>query len=77
MEAKKDCQNKHKAISVDKTTGEKQAEMDNLGLDADHSSDTGYHHFNNDNDRITGNKDGEKDSDRDNGEVGHSPLMDK
>lgn len=77
MEAKKDCQNELKAKRGDKTTYAKKPEMENLGLDADHSSDAVYQHLNNDNDRITGNTDGETDSDNDNGEVGHSPLMDK
>jgi hypothetical protein len=56
------------------------SENDNLGLDADHSSDDDprYHvNLNNDNDRISHNPDGE-DDDRDTSEEkGHSPLMDK
>lgn len=54
-------------------------EDDNLGLDADHSSDydDGRVNLNNDNDRVSHNPDGE-DDDRDyTGDVGYSPLMDK
>lgn len=54
-------------------------EDDNLGLDADHSSEnTGYHvSLNNDNDRISHNPDGEDDDHDTTEEPGHSPLMDK
>ena len=54
-------------------------EPDNLGLDADQSSESFsfYSHLNTDNDRISGNPDGE-DDDRDTNErPGYSPLMDK
>lgn len=53
-------------------------ENDNLGLDADHSSDDNpYAYLNNDNDRVSHNPDGE-DDDRDTLErPGHSPLEDK
>jgi hypothetical protein len=54
-------------------------ENDNLGLDADHSSDdSGYNvNLNNDNDRISGNPDGEDDNNDTSEEPGHSPLMEK
>ena len=54
-------------------------ENDNLGLDADHSSEnTGYKvNLNNDNDRISHNPDGEGDDSDTWEEPGHSPLMDK
>lgn len=54
-------------------------ENDNLGLDADHSSeDTPYHvNLNSDNDRISHNPDGEDDDSDSREEPGHSPLMDK
>lgn len=52
---------------------------DNPGLDADGSSEEkgklGY--LNNDNDRISGNPDGENDRDLDEEHIGHSPLLDK
>jgi len=54
-------------------------ENDNLGLDADGSSDytDGRTNLNNDNDRISHNPDGE-DDDHDTTEgAGNSPLMDK
>lgn len=54
-------------------------ENDNLGLDADQSSDytDGRKNYNNDNDRVSHNPDGE-DDDHDTTEgTGYSPLMDK
>lgn len=62
-----------------KTEKKYDLEPDNLGLDADHSSENSGRHINlnNDNDRISHNPDGE-DDDHDNTEdIGHSPLMDK
>jgi len=52
---------------------------DNLGLDADHSSDDTEDqvNYNNDNDRISHNPDGEDDDSDSTEERGHSPLMDK
>jgi len=54
-------------------------EYENLGLDADHSSEnTGYRvNLNNDNDRISHNPDGEDDDSDSFEEPGWSPLMDK
>lgn len=49
----------------------------NLGLDADQSSETPYQHLNNDNERISGNPDGEKDGEEESGPLGHSPLEEK
>jgi len=50
----------------------------NPGLDADHSSDTGYRQYNSDNDMISGNLDGESDEPENlSGELGESPLRDK
>lgn len=49
----------------------------NPGLDADHSSDTPHQHLNSDNDRISGNPDGEDDQHDDAGSLGHSPLEEK
>jgi len=54
-------------------------ENNNLGLDADQSSeyDDGRKNYNNDNDRVSHNPDGE-DDDHDTTEgAGYSPLMDK
>lgn len=53
-------------------------EADNLGLDADGSSvNPEKTNYNNDNDRVSHNPDGE-DDEHDTGEApGHSPLMDK
>ena len=56
-----------------------EEEKENLGLDADQSSEdfTGYRDLNSDNDRISGNPDGE-DDDNDHPETPrYSPLMDK
>lgn len=52
---------------------------DNLGLDADGSSDDNpiKSNLNNDNDRISGNPDGEDDRNDTNEAPGHSPLTDK
>ncbi len=53
-------------------------EPENLGLDADHSSEnSAFGYLNNDNDRISHNPDGESDDSDDNEGYGHSPLMDK
>ena len=49
---------------------------DDLGLDSDHSSD-GAASYDNDNDRISHNPDGEDDDHDTTEEPGHSPLMDK
>lgn len=67
-------------------TGEKKrpdsgilADNNNLGLDADHSSDQSRYKVNldNDNDRISHNPDGEDDDHDTTEEPGSSPLMDK
>lgn len=60
-----------------KLPDEMEAENENLGLDADHSSDTTYHYLNNDNDRISGNPDGETDDNDGSGPLGDSPLLEK
>lgn len=54
-------------------------ESDNLGLDADHSSEAseGQINLNNDNDMISHNPEGEDDDRDSHEEPGHSPLMDK
>ncbi|WP_152620403.1 hypothetical protein [Pedobacter lusitanus] len=53
-------------------------EKDNLGLDADGSSvNSGKANYNNDNDRISHNPDGEDDTHNTTEEPGYSPLMDK
>ncbi|EDM38219.1 hypothetical protein PBAL39_01352 [Pedobacter sp. BAL39] len=56
-----------------------EPEEENLGLDADGSSkwSEGEKPLNNDNDRVTGNPDGEDDSHDSTVAPGHSPLMDK
>jgi len=56
-----------------------EAEKENLGLDADGSSrlSEGEKALNNDNDRVTGNPDGEDDDHDSTAAPGHSPLMDK
>ncbi len=56
---------------------ENEEANENLGLDADHSSDTPYHALNNDNDRISGNPDGETDDNDGSGPLGYSPLNEK
>jgi hypothetical protein len=50
--------------------------LENPGLDADHSSDDSIP-FNNDNDRISHNPDGEDDDHDTHEESGSSPLADK
>ncbi|WP_432710859.1 hypothetical protein [Pedobacter sp.] len=52
-------------------------DLDNPGLDADHSSDTGYRKYNNDNDMISGNREGESAETTGKPNVGESPLRDK
>ena len=53
-------------------------EADNLGLDADGSSvNPGKTNYNNDNDRVSHNPDGEDDDHDTRESPGHSPLMDK
>lgn len=54
-------------------------EKENLGLDADQSSEdfTGYRDLNSDNDRISGNPDGEDDHNDSSDSPRYSPLMDK
>lgn len=54
-------------------------EEENLGLDADGSSaeDSLYANLNHDNDRISGNPDGEDDRNDTNEPAGSSPIMDK
>jgi len=53
-------------------------DTDNLGLDADCSSvNPGRANYNNDNDRISHNPDGEDDSHDTKEMPGHSPLADK
>jgi len=52
---------------------------DNLGLDADHSSDPPslMTRLDDDNDRISGNRDGENDAEENYSSVVYSPLDDK
>ena len=54
-------------------------DSDNLGLDADHSTDTPslMTRLNDDNDRISGNPDGENDVNENYSSVVYSPLDDK
>lgn len=53
-------------------------ETDNLGLDADGSSvNSGRTNYNNDNDRISHNPDGEDDNHNTKEMPGYSPLIDK
>jgi hypothetical protein len=52
-------------------------DLDNPGLDADHSSDTGYQKYNSDNDMVSGNSDGERDHSTEKPGIGESPLRDK
>jgi hypothetical protein len=65
-------QDKHKK-SIKRTT----EDLDNLGLDADHSSDTGYQKYNSDNDMVSGNSDEESDRNNKKPGLGESPLRDK
>lgn len=62
-----------------KEEGLRYDEQDNLGLDADRSSDnqTLSRRFNTDNDVVSHNSDGEDDIRDSNEERGSSPLMDK
>nr|WP_068892552.1 hypothetical protein [Pedobacter panaciterrae] len=57
----------------------KSLDDDNLGLDADHSSDPPslMTRLNDDNDRISGNPDGENDVDENSSALGYSSLDDK
>jgi hypothetical protein len=67
---------KDKNLNKKSMTSESAENKDNLGLDADHSSDESSR-FDRDNDIISHNPDGE-DDDRDNElPFGTSPLMDK
>jgi len=77
MNIKKNTPRKKKTKSSHKSVEDKEDEKENLGLDADHSSDTLYHYLDNDNDRISGNPDGETDDDSNNIPFGHSPLLEK
>ena len=52
-------------------------DLDNPGMDADHSSDTGYRKYNSDNDMVSGNPDGESDLTTEKPGIGESPLRDK
>ncbi len=52
-------------------------DLDNPGLDADHSSDTGYRKYNSDNDMVSENPDGEGNQTNENSNIGESPLRDK
>lgn len=65
--------------SVDTNVGSGDDLHENLGLDADGSSeDTGvYSNLNSDNDRISGNPDGEDDQKDTKERPGHSSLTDK
>lgn len=55
-----------------------QENNQNLGLDADHSSESeGRIDLNADNDRVSNNPDGEDDLNDTNVSAGNSPLMDK
>lgn len=75
--------NKHKKVNINQSEIANKEPIDvnknNPGLDADGSSEEkgklGY--LNNDNDRISGNPDGENDRDLDEEHIGHSPLLDK
>lgn len=71
---KKDIPNVKNTATSAKSAIEDQ---ENLGLDADHSSDPSYHHLNNDNDMISGNPDGESDDHDQNDLSETSPLLDK
>ncbi|MBG6234120.1 hypothetical protein IWX76_000675 [Pedobacter sp. CAN_A7] len=65
-------QEKHK-----KSTERPTEDLDNPGLDADHSSDTGYQKYNSDNDMVSGNSDEEHDRNLKKPGIGESPLRDK
>jgi hypothetical protein len=56
-----------------------EEELENLGLDADHSSDNFSVNgkYNTDNDRVTDNPDGEEDPDVEADQAENSPLDDK
>jgi hypothetical protein len=60
-----------------KSTERPVEDLDNPGLDADHSSDTGYRKYNSDNDMVSGNPDGESDQTTQKSGIGESPLRDK
>jgi hypothetical protein len=77
MIPKKNIKEQGKQSSADKSIHNEEEENENLGLDADHSSDTPYQHLNNDNDLISGNPDGETDDNDDSGPLGYSPLEEK
>lgn len=66
-------------INEDRPKKRTYEEPDNLGLDADQSSErfSFYSHLNTDNDRISGNPDGENDDHDTDEPAGYSPLMDK
>ena len=69
---------KNKGVAEDHKISETNSEAENLGLDADHSSENStFGYLNNDNDRISHNPDGESDDSDDDERFGHSPLMDK
>lgn len=70
----------HRSAAEEQYKGDNsEAEKENLGLDADGSSrwSEGEKNWNSDNDRITGNPDGEDDDQDTSAAAGHSPLMDK
>ncbi|WP_432712266.1 hypothetical protein [Pedobacter sp.] len=50
---------------------------ENLGLDSDHSSDTGYHQLNNDNDMISRTSKDPTEDDGESSALGRSPLEEK
>ena len=77
MNINKDDPGRKKASSAVNRIRENEEENENLGLDADHSSDTPYHALDNDNDRISGNPDGETDDSDASGPLGYSPLNEK
>lgn len=77
MDTENHNEDQQKRLVPKKLPDEMEEEKENLGLDADHSSDTAYHHLNNDNDRISGNPDGETDDNDGSGQLGDSPLMEK
>ncbi len=56
---------------------EEAHKVENLGADADHSSESDYQSLNHDNDMISGNPEGESDQKLVSKEEGHSPLKDK
>lgn len=75
MEEKRNSAEAAKVKRITKKNNDEN--LNNPGLDADHSSDTPYQYLDNDNDMISGNPDGESDNALGSGEEGESPLRDK